>query len=93
MINYIFWQALINLYDLRQAVIKVNTENEITHLLHQTRAFLSYPDLFYKTAEKQNYTEEFICSTLYSFPAGNMPYQSSMAVKKGSQFREIFSVK
>lgn len=91
--DLILLQALINLYNLRQAVIQVSTENEITHLFHHSQAFLSYPDLFYKTAELQNYTETFICSTVYSFPAGNMQYQSSMAVRKGSQFRETFSVK
>lgn len=84
---------MISEYKLPQQVIKINAENEITHLRERSNAFLAYPDLFYETAYKQNYSENFICTNVYSLPATKMPYQSAMSVRKGSQFRELFSAK
>ncbi|CAL8122384.1 unnamed protein product [Orchesella dallaii] len=86
-------KEMIESFNLPQTIITTDTQNEITHIINAKNAFLSYPDMFYQTAAEQNYSENFLCSTVNKLPAQNIPYKSSMYVKKGSQYREIFGEK
>ncbi|CAL8130172.1 unnamed protein product [Orchesella dallaii] len=80
-------------FNLTQNVITTDTQHEITHIINSKTAFLSYPDLFYDTARKQNFTENFVCSKINNLAAQSVPFKSAIYVKKGSQFQEFFGEK
>jgi hypothetical protein len=83
------------MYNLQQKVEKVGTVEEIKHLINPLapKAFLTYPDLFYKAALELNYTEQYVCRHISKVTVSDVIYKSGMFLKKGSEFTEIFNHK
>ncbi|XP_035702686.1 uncharacterized protein LOC118434063 [Folsomia candida] len=86
---------LIQLWGLKQEVLRVETEAEISHLLEaqKPKAFLSYQDLFYQTAISLGYSEQFVCNVLSKVQVSDFRYKNAMFLKKGSEYTEILNHK
>ncbi|CAG7822190.1 unnamed protein product [Allacma fusca] len=84
---------IIDAYNLSQDVLKVPTEREVSILLTDSNALVTYADVFYSATRTLNYTERFVCESLSQVPCSSYTGTSAMFVKKGSPFRETFDYK
>lgn len=95
LLDFFYIQHLIQLWGLKQEVLRVETEAEISHLLEaqKPKAFLSYQDLFYQTAISLGYSEQFVCNVLSKVQVSDFRYKNAMFLKKGSEYTEILNHK
>ncbi|CAG7829777.1 unnamed protein product [Allacma fusca] len=84
---------IIDAYNLSQDVLKVPTEREVSILLTDSNALVTYADVFYSATRTLNYTERFVCESLSQVPCSSYTGTSAMFVKKRSPFRETFDYK
>ncbi|CAL8087029.1 unnamed protein product [Orchesella dallaii] len=92
-------RGILESFDLSQELVTISTENEISHLITDSKldvqssknAFVSPADMFYQTAKTLKYSDTFICNHISSVAVGPALHKRGPLVTKGSHHKEVLN--